>query len=55
MLLDKVVIEDYHDMTTKDENVKWMNQTRLLLIWFSELQGPFLYISIYFKILNCLF
>ena len=28
--MDKVVIEDYKHMTTMDENVHWMELTRLL-------------------------
>ena len=40
---DKVVIEDYHQMTTMDENVNWMDLTHVLSTYFSKPLGPLLY------------
>ena len=39
--MDKVVIEDYHHMTTIDVDVNWMKLTHLLLIFSLNLRAPF--------------
>ena len=43
-IMDMVVIVDYYQVTTIDENMNWMKLTRLLSISFSKPQGPLLYI-----------
>ena len=50
----KVVIEDYHHITTIDENLKWTKLTHLMSILFSKPHGRFCASTIYFKILNSL-
>ena len=53
--MDRVVIENYYYMTTIDENVYWMKLTHLLAIFSLNPRGPFLYVCLYFVILNSLF
>ena len=42
-------MKDYDHMTTMDENMNWMKQAHLLSILISTIEGPLLYIYLYFK------
>ena len=53
--MDLVVIEDYCDMTTMDENINWMTLAYLLSSLSLNLTAPLLYIYLYFIFLNRLF
>ena len=50
--MNKVVIEDFYNMTTIDENMNWMKLTHVLSKKSLNLMAPLLYIYLCFKIIN---